>query len=88
MLAVGHRRLVLCLSDQGSNVVREHGLLYCICFENACIDPSVVDARLVPSFVLRTVSTTIKTSTAVTLLGTLAAWRSIVVGGPTRGLRG
>ena len=38
-MAVCHWNLVLHLSDQGLNVVREHGLPCCICFENTRIDP-------------------------------------------------
>ena len=50
------------------------------------LTPSVVDAILVSSFICRTVSTTTKTSTAASALGTLAAWRSIAVGASKRGL--
>ena len=50
------------------------------------LTPSIVDTRLVSSFIYTTVLPTIKTTTVATLSGTLAAWRSIVVGGPTRGL--
>ena len=51
------------------------------------LTPSVVDTRLVSPFIFRTVSTIIKSSTAATLSGKLAAWRSIVVGGPICGVR-